>query len=151
MKVILPMVLFMEREKYVEGWAVYDLDNKSGRTSQHHKEAREDPKKVDNLHIAFSSYSIEEWFLLHFERNPKAFENSECKDKNKQNNSLENLELFSKEEHDILHQIEKTKYHVRQFDLETKKTIKIWLNAREIERELVDHRSTTHTMCFTSS
>lgn len=71
--------LFMERQGYAEGWAVYDLDNKSGRTNERHRIAREDASRVENLHIAFSSYSIEEWFLLHFERNPKAFDCSECK------------------------------------------------------------------------
>ena len=81
--------LFMERKGFAEGWAVYDLDNKSGRTNKRHQEAREDAEKVDNLHIAFSSYSIEEWFLLHFERNPKAFECSECKHTN--GHSKENI------------------------------------------------------------
>ncbi|MBR2260713.1 MAG: RloB domain-containing protein [Paludibacteraceae bacterium] len=71
--------LFMERKGFSEGWAVYDLDNKSGRTEDQHRIAREDASKVENLFIAFSSYCIEEWFLLHFERNTKAFDCSECK------------------------------------------------------------------------
>lgn len=71
--------LFMERKGFAEGWAVYDLDNKSGRNDQRHQDARKDAEMIANLHIAFSSYSIEEWFLLHFERNKTAFERSECK------------------------------------------------------------------------
>lgn len=69
--------LFMEIEGYVEGWAVFDRD-----TFTHHAEAFELASTVDNLHIAFSSYCIEEWFLLHFERNPHPFTVSVCKDNN---------------------------------------------------------------------
>lgn len=55
------------------------LAKESGRTNKRHQEARKDAENIDNLHIAFSAYSIEEWFLLHFERNAKAFDCSECK------------------------------------------------------------------------
>lgn len=68
--------LFMEKEGYVEGWAVFDHDNFPKR-----KEAFDLAKNVENLHIAFSAISFEEWLLAHFERNPKAFLRSQCKDK----------------------------------------------------------------------
>lgn len=68
--------LYKEREGYYEAWAVYDLDQ--GRDSAH-PEARALAEQVSDLHIAFSAYSFEEWLLLHFERNPKAFSHSECK------------------------------------------------------------------------
>ena len=60
--------------KFYEAWAVYDLDQ--GRA---HEDAYEYIKSDENLHIAFSGYSIEEWFLLHFERNEQAYLHSECK------------------------------------------------------------------------
>lgn len=72
--------LIMVQKKCTEGWAVYDLDNKSGRTVERHREAY---KYSKNLHIAFSAYCFEEWFLLHYERNGKGFSDSECKDSNK--------------------------------------------------------------------
>lgn len=68
--------LFMEKEGYVEGWAVFDHDNFPKR-----KEAFDLAEKVKNLHIAFSSISFEEWLLAHFERNTKSFLCSQCKDK----------------------------------------------------------------------
>lgn len=67
--------------------------------------------------------------------------------KNKLNNSIENIELLSKDEHNRLHQIEKTKNHIRQFDLKTKETIKIWLNTREIERELGFNHTNIYHCC----
>ena len=69
--------LYKDREGYYEAWAVYDLDQ--GR-DEAHPEAYDLAKKVDNLHIAFSAYSFEEWLLLHFERNPKAFWQSDGAD-----------------------------------------------------------------------
>lgn len=69
--------LLQERDKYYEAWVVYDLDK--GRDAAH-PVAYE--MRSDTLHIAFSAYSFEEWFLLHFERNSKAFWESECEDAN---------------------------------------------------------------------
>ena len=68
--------LYKEREGYYEAWAVYDLDQ--GRDAAH-PEARALAERVNDLHIAFSAYSFEEWLLLHFERNPKEYSHSECK------------------------------------------------------------------------
>ena len=67
--------LFMEEDGYVEGWAVFDHD-----TFTDHAHAFDLAKNVPGLYIAFSSYCFEEWILLHFERNPKAFSASVCKD-----------------------------------------------------------------------
>lgn len=67
--------LFMENEGYKEAWAVFDHDNFSKR-----REAFAKADEIDNLHIAFSSISFEEWIISHFERNPKAFFRSQCKD-----------------------------------------------------------------------
>lgn len=67
--------LIMQEDGYTEGWAVFDKDKFT-----HHAEAFELAASVDNLHIAFSSYCIEEWFLTHFERNSRAFTASVCKD-----------------------------------------------------------------------
>lgn len=69
--------LFQKRKKFYEAWAVYDLDK--GRDDAHPKAF---DMLTDTLHVALSAYSIEEWFLLHFERNPQAFSKSECKDVN---------------------------------------------------------------------
>lgn len=69
--------LLMHNEGYYEAWAVYDLDQ--GR-EKGHEEAFKYINDVENLHIAFSAYSIEEWFLLHFERNRHPFLCSECKE-----------------------------------------------------------------------
>lgn len=70
--------LYQERKGYYEAWAVFDMDK--GREKAH---IHAFSMCTKTLHIAFSAYSIEEWFLLHFERNPKAFSFSECKDTNK--------------------------------------------------------------------
>ena len=69
--------LFMEEDGYMEGWAVFDRD-----TFTHHEEAFALAASVNDLHIAFSSYCFEEWFLAHFERNPHPFMVSVCKDSN---------------------------------------------------------------------
>lgn len=69
--------LFMEEDGYMEGWAVFDKD-----TFSHHKEAFSLAESVEGLNIAFSSYSFEEWFLAHFERNSHPFDASVCKDSN---------------------------------------------------------------------
>ena len=65
--------LLMEKERFYEAWAVYDLDQ--GREGAHPIAYS---MRTGLLHIAFSAYSFEEWILLHFERNPKAFGRSEC-------------------------------------------------------------------------
>lgn len=69
--------LLQDRDKYYEAWAVYDLDK--GRDVAHPIAYG---MRSDTLHIAFSAYSFEEWLLLHFERNPNAFWESECVDAN---------------------------------------------------------------------
>lgn len=71
-----------------EAWAVFDYDVQEGKADDKaHKAAfiiqdqdtnREHNKPNERLHIAFSSYSFEEWLLLHFERPLKAFNNSMC-------------------------------------------------------------------------
>lgn len=65
--------LFLE-DGYVEAWAVYDHDK-----FPDHKGARELADSDERLNVAFSSVSFEEWLLLHFERNHKAFDRSCCK------------------------------------------------------------------------
>ncbi|MDI9879251.1 RloB family protein [Flectobacillus longus] len=62
------------QEGYSEGWAVYDLDGHSG-----HQRAAEMARETPNLHIAFSSRSIEIWFLLHFEQISDVFSKVHCK------------------------------------------------------------------------
>ncbi len=64
-------------EGYSIGWAVYDLDGHSG-----HQRAAAMAETTPNLHIAFSSRSIEIWFLLHFEQSSKTFTKVHCKVKN---------------------------------------------------------------------
>ncbi len=65
------------QEGYTEGWAVYDLDGHSG-----HQRAATMADTSPNLHIAFSSRSIEIWFLLHFEQSNRMFPKVHCKVKN---------------------------------------------------------------------
>lgn len=65
--------LFMKENGFVEGWAVFDCDKHPA-----HQFAF-DYAVEDNVKIAFSSYSFEEWLLAHFERCPRAFLHSECK------------------------------------------------------------------------
>lgn len=65
--------LYLEDEGFTEGWAIFDKDVHSD-----HVNAFALATRVPNLHIAFSSYSFEEWFLAHFERNMHAYEHSEC-------------------------------------------------------------------------
>lgn len=71
--------LIISKEKCTEGWVVYDADdNFGGRSQDAHQKSYEHANKIPNLHIAFSAYCIEEWLLLHYERNSKAFHKSEC-------------------------------------------------------------------------
>lgn len=63
--------LYMEREGYNEGWAVFDREGHPA-----HPGAFALANSVPNLHIAFSSYSFEEWFLVHFEKNKTAFQSA---------------------------------------------------------------------------
>lgn len=71
--------LIISKEKCTEGWVVYDADNNfGGRSQDSHQKSCEHASKIGNLHIAFSAYCIEEWFLLHYERNTNAFHKSEC-------------------------------------------------------------------------
>ncbi|MBQ0088812.1 MAG: RloB domain-containing protein [Prevotellaceae bacterium] len=71
--------LIISKEKCTEGWAVYDADNnQGGRSLQSHKNTIDHSQGIKNLYVAFSSYSFEEWFLLHYERNSKDFHDSEC-------------------------------------------------------------------------
>lgn len=65
--------LFMQEDGYAEGWAVFDNDKHPA-----HETAFQYALK-DNVGIAFSSYSFEEWLLAHFERCLKAYLHSECK------------------------------------------------------------------------
>ncbi len=65
--------LYMERDGYVEGWAVFDKD-----VHPDHENAFALAGTVPNLHIAFSSYCFEEWLLAHFERNGQSYSRSEC-------------------------------------------------------------------------
>lgn len=65
--------LFLENG-YTEAWAVYDRDKFDG-----HKTAMTLADTTENLHISISCISFEEWLLLHFERNDRAFVKSSCK------------------------------------------------------------------------
>jgi len=70
-----------EQQLYNELWAVFD---KNGHT--HHKEAftKANEKVNDKIvNIGFSSRSFEQWILLHFERNCRIFQQTECGIKSK--------------------------------------------------------------------
>ena len=58
-------------------WVVFDKDGHS-LLAKAMNDAWENKIKV-----AFSSRSFEEWVLMHFEKNPKPFEATECKDENR--------------------------------------------------------------------
>lgn len=69
--------LYMKEDGYIEGWAVFDRDERKGIKKDHataFQVANEEPK----CNIAFSSYCFEEWLLAHFVRDIRAFEYSEC-------------------------------------------------------------------------
>lgn len=70
--------LFMQEDGYQEAWAVFDNDNFPA-----HGQAFQYADSIQGLNIAYSSISIEEWFLLHFERNENAFLKSVCKERKK--------------------------------------------------------------------
>ncbi len=69
--------LFLDNDGYMEAWAIYDHDS----FPDHPFAARH--AKDTGVNVAFSSISFEEWILAHFERNPKGFTKSVCKE-NKQ-------------------------------------------------------------------
>jgi hypothetical protein len=68
----------LEEEGYSEGWAVFDLDGHTG-----HERAALMAQQPPQVHIAFSSRSIEMWFLLHFGRYNHVFQKVHCKDDRK--------------------------------------------------------------------
>ena len=70
--------LYMQEDGYAEGWAVFDNDKHPA-----HEAAFRYASQA-HVGIAFSSYSFEEWLLAHFERCPKAFLHSECKEEDKE-------------------------------------------------------------------
>lgn len=64
----------LEEGSYTEGWAVFDKDGHTG-----HERAAQLANEDPQVGIAFSSRSIETWFLLHFGQYDKAFEKTVCK------------------------------------------------------------------------
>ena len=54
--------LFMQKDGFLEAWAVFDHDNID---ACYRRKAFEYAKAVDNLNIAFSSVAFEEWILAH--------------------------------------------------------------------------------------
>ena len=70
------------KEGYSEAWAVYDLDDTDDPDHSVHQCAKELKESLQDLYIAFSAYSFEEWILLNFERCATAFRHSACKSKN---------------------------------------------------------------------
>ena len=71
--------LWMKNKGYSEAWAVYDLDDTDDPNHSVHKCAKNLMDNTPSLHMAFSSYSFEEWLLLHFERCMIEFRNSAYK------------------------------------------------------------------------
>lgn len=65
----------MEDGAFSEGWAVFDLDGHTG-----HARAAKLATVKPVVNIAFSSRSIEIWFLLHFGRFDTLFQKVNCKD-----------------------------------------------------------------------
>lgn len=64
--------LFLENEAYTKAWVVFDKDEHPA-----HEKAFMYAKET-GVSIAFSSRSIEEWFLCHFERNSQPFDKTMC-------------------------------------------------------------------------
>lgn len=69
--------LYIEKEGFTDAWVVYDKD-----VHPDHENAVKYASSLRNVHIAFSSYCFEEWFLTHFGRFSNAYNHSECKDSN---------------------------------------------------------------------
>jgi hypothetical protein len=65
----------IEDGSFSEAWAVFDLDGHTG-----HARAAVMANNNPTIHIAFSSRSIEFWFLLHFGFNNTVFQKVHCKD-----------------------------------------------------------------------
>lgn len=65
---------------YDVAWAVFDLDGHTG----HQRAAKLAEQDIDGkkVQIAFSSRSIEQWFLLHFHQSNQIFKKTNCKDNN---------------------------------------------------------------------
>lgn len=63
-----------QNEAYTDAWAVFDKDGHPA-IAKAMRYAH-----LTGVNIAFSSRSIESWFLCHFERNPNAFVQSACDD-----------------------------------------------------------------------
>lgn len=70
--------LFLKDSVYTEAWAVFDNDDFPDLENAFRLASTD-----DNLNIAYSSISFEEWLLHHFERNAKVFDRSDCKTDNK--------------------------------------------------------------------
>jgi RloB-like protein len=65
----------LEDGSFSEAWAVFDLDGHTG-----HAKAAVTANNKPTVHIAFSSRSIELWFLLHFDFYNTVFNKVHCKD-----------------------------------------------------------------------
>lgn len=72
LRLVREAVLFLDENAYTKAWVVFDKDDHPA-----HKKAFEYALKKD-VSIAFSSRSIEEWFLCHFERSNRSFEETTC-------------------------------------------------------------------------
>jgi len=64
--------LFLEDETYTNAWVLFDKDGHPA-----HEKAFKYATET-GVSIAFSSRSIEEWFLCHFERNSQSFDKTIC-------------------------------------------------------------------------
>lgn len=78
-------------------------------------------------------------------------------DENKTNNALSNLNLLTPQQnanHGTRNEriakalsVAKTKHHIRQYNLETDETIKIWFNLTEIEKQLGYSKTLINRCC----
>ena len=72
LRVVREAVLFKDENGSTEAWVVFDRDGHS-KVEETFTYARE-----NDIQIAFSARSLEEWFLCHFERNAYAFPKTIC-------------------------------------------------------------------------
>ena len=60
-----------ENNPYDSVWLVFDHDN------HEHRETAFDQAKKEGFHVAFSAIAFETWFLMHFAKSARAFQNAE--------------------------------------------------------------------------
>lgn len=142
----------MEKWRDIQGYeGLYQVSNLGRVRSLHYGKIRiiNQIKHGNYFHVYLSKNGIQKWFEVHqlvaqtFVTNPNEYNVVHHKDHNPANNCVDNLEWISKDEHNEMHQSDRTEPLIKRVDQIDKVTGEIlhqWNSSREAARELgYDH------------